>query len=91
MPATPSCQRHCSGAEIEQGDEVVRQVGEQDSDDDVDLEQSDHSSAPLGRREFGDVDRAEHGRAADAESADEAEDHQQGQFQAKAQPRAEMV
>ena len=37
---------------------------------------ADHASAPLGRGELGDVDGAEHGRAADAEAADEAGDHQ---------------
>ena len=66
-----------ASAQVHQaGDDVVGEVGEQDSDDDVDLEEADQAAAPFSRGELGDVDRAEDGGAADAEAADEAEAEQ---------------
>ena len=63
-------------AEVASGDEEVGKVGDQDADDDVDLEEADHAAAPLGGGELCDVDGAEHGGAADADAADEAEGEQ---------------
>ena len=59
---------------MEACDDGVGEIGEEDSDDDVDLEEADETSAPLGGGELGDVDGAEDGGAADAEAAEEAKE-----------------
>ncbi len=64
------------GSGVERGDDGVGEIGEEDSDDDVDLEESDESPAPPGGGELGDVDGAEDGGAADPESSDEAEEEE---------------
>ena len=66
------------GAKIEEADDVVRKIGEQDAEDDVELKQTDEPAAIFRRSEFGDIGRAQYRRAADAEAADEAEENQRG-------------
>ena len=56
--------------------EVVGGVGHQDAEDHIELECAHQASAPLGRRKLRNVDRAQHRRSADAQPADEAEDHE---------------
>ena len=62
---------------VHRADEIVRQIGQQDADDDVDLEGADEASTELGRGQFGDIHGAEDGGTADAEAADKAEDQQE--------------
>ena len=59
-------------------DDVVGGVGDHDAEDHVDLKGADQTAAPLGRRQLGDIDRAEDRGSADAESADEAKNHEGG-------------
>jgi len=66
------------GSELEVGDDGVRQIGEKDADDDVDLEEADEAASPFGGCKFRDVDGAEDGGAADAEASDEAEEEEAG-------------
>ena len=70
LPAPLGC------AQMQSADEVVGGVGDQDAEDDVELEGADQAAAPLGGRQLCNVDGAEHRGSADAESADEAEDHE---------------
>ena len=72
LPAPLGC------AEMHGADDVVGGVGDHDAEDDVELKGADETAAPLGRGQLGDVDRAEDRGGADAESADEAEDHEGG-------------
>ena len=65
------CRRMPHGA-----DQVIRKVGEQNARDDVELKEADQAAAPFRRRDFRDVHGAEHRRAADAQAADKAEEHQ---------------
>ena len=62
------------GAELLATDKVVREIGDENSGDDVELKKADQAAAQMGRRDFGDVHGAEDGGAADGESADEAEE-----------------
>ena len=64
------------GSKLKSSDDVVREIGEKDSEDDVELEKADEAAAPLRGRNFGDVHRAQDGRTADAEAADEAKNHE---------------
>ena len=61
---------------MQRADEVVRGVGHQDAEDHVELKRAHQPPAPLGRRKLGNVHRPQHRRCADAQPADEAEDHQ---------------
>ena len=78
MAATPTCQRHSAAPRFRGADEVIGGVGDEDAEDHVELERADEAAAPLGGRKLGDVDGAEDRGRADAESADEAEDHERG-------------
>src|SRR5262249_12328674 len=57
-------------------DQIVREVGEQNSKNDVELEETDEATAPLGRGDFGDVHGAQNRRSTDAQAADKAEENQ---------------
>src|ERR1700722_16902410 len=65
-------------AQSKTGDAVVGKIGQQDSDHHVDLKHSDQTATQAGGRQFGDIDRSEHRRAADAETSDETEDYERG-------------
>ncbi len=56
--------------------QVVGQIGQQNSRDHVELEEAHQPPAPLGRRNLGDVHGPQNGGAADAQPADEAEKQQ---------------
>lgn len=49
-------------------DEVVAEIGEQDPQDDVELEEADHEPAALRRNDFRDVHRRQHRSAADSDT-----------------------
>ena len=88
-------------AEMLQRDDVIGEIGGEDSEDDVELEESHQAAAPFGGSDFGDVHGAKDGRAADAEAADEAESDErrpvpgpgaaEGGYQVKHRHNAEAV
>ena len=57
-------------------DDVVRQIGHEDAEDDVELDEADEAAADPRWGDFRCVDRRAHRRQADADAADEAEDHE---------------
>ena len=59
-------------------DDRVGGVGQEDTEDDVELDQADQASAHAGGGDFGGVDGSDHGGQADADAAQEAEDHEEG-------------
>src|ERR1022692_3767447 len=63
-------------AKAGQPDQVVAEIGNQDSDHDVDLERADEQSSPARGSDLGDVHRPEYRRASNPQAADEAEDEQ---------------
>ena len=78
VAAMPNFQRHSAPPRVEFADEVIREVGEEDSENDVELKKADQAAAPFCGSHFGDVHGAEDGRAADAQAADEAKDYERG-------------
>ena len=58
--------------ELERTEVIVRAVGEQDSEHDIDLKTGDQPSAPRGRRNLGEIHRSENGRRADGESSEDS-------------------
>ena len=65
-------------AKAKQADDVVGEVGEENSEDHVELKETDEAAAPLGGRDFRNVHGAEDGRAADGQAANDAEADQRG-------------
>ena len=63
-------------AKAGQTDQVIAEISNQDSDHDVDLERAHQEPSPARGSDLGDVHRPQHRRAANAQSADEAEDQQ---------------
>ena len=61
------------GAQVASADEIIRKIRQQNAEDDVELEEAHQPPAPFRGRDFGDVHRPQHGRSADAQSADEPE------------------
>src|SRR5215469_7339832 len=59
-------------AQIQDTDDVVGEIGEQNTDDDVDLEHADEAAAHFSWSEFRDIDRSENRGTTDADAADEA-------------------
>src|SRR6267142_137853 len=57
-------------------DYEVRQISEQDADDDVDLKHADQAAADSCRSEFRDVNGTEDGGAADAETSEKSREKQ---------------
>src|SRR5882757_1377337 len=64
------------GAQTHRSQNIIRKIGEQNAEDNVELKQADEPAPPFCGRNLRDVHRAEHGRAADAKATDEAEKHQ---------------
>ncbi len=64
------------GPETKRADDVVGQVGDQDSGHDIELKEADQSSALGGGRDFRDVHRADDGGSADGQPTDKAEPHE---------------
>src|SRR5207248_10841132 len=52
-----------------QAEKIIRQVCQQDSEDDIELKESDQSPSPRGRRNFRDVHRTQYRGSADSQSA----------------------
>jgi hypothetical protein len=63
-------------AKTGQPDQIVAEICNQDSDDDVDLKAADQQSSPAGGSDLSDVNRPQDRGAANAKAADEAEDQQ---------------
>ena len=61
------------GPETQGADDIVRQVRDQNSRHDIELEEADQASPFGGGCDFRDIHRADHGRASDRETADKAE------------------
>ena len=59
-------------------DDRVRGVGQEDTEDDIELDEADQASAHTRRRDLGGVDGRHHGGQAHADAAEEAEDHEEG-------------
>ena len=59
-------------------DDRVRGVGQEDTEDDVELDEADQASAHAGGRDLCGVDGRHHGGQAHADAAEEAEDHEEG-------------
>ena len=59
-------------------DNRVRGVGQEDTEDDIELDEADQPSAHACRSNFGGVDGRHHGGQAHANAAEEAEDHEEG-------------
>ena len=59
-------------------DNRVRGVGQEDTEDDIELDEADQPSAHACRSDFGGVDGRHHGGQAHANAAEEAEDHEEG-------------
>ena len=59
-------------------DDRVGGVGQEDTEDDVELDQADQASAHAGGGDFGGVNGSDHGGQADADAAQEAEHHEEG-------------
>src|ERR1019366_8485610 len=63
-------------AKAGQPDQVIAEISNQDSDHDVDLERAHQQPSPARGSDLGDIHRPQPRRAANAQSADEAEDQQ---------------
>ena len=61
-------------AQIQTGENIVGKIGNQDTEDDVELIHRHQASAFFGRRDFGNIGRRGNSRCADAQAADEAEE-----------------
>ena len=72
--ATPSFQRHSDAPKWRKNDHVIRKIGEQNSEYDVELKKTDQASAQSSGSDLGNVHGAENGRSADAKASDETED-----------------
>ena len=59
-------------------DDRVRGVGQEDTEDDIELDQADQAPAHAGGGDFGGVNGSDHGGQADADAAEEAEQHEEG-------------
>src|SRR6185437_15213966 len=59
--------------ELHLPDHEIREVSEQYSEHNVELEEAHEAAAPLRGSDFGNIHRSEHRRAADAEAANEPE------------------
>src|ERR1700730_4063285 len=66
----------CIHAEMLSSHQEIREIGQQNSPDYIELEDSHQTSSPVRRRDFRNVHRAQHRGTADAESADETEDYE---------------
>src|SRR5579884_449224 len=62
------------GPHVLKRDYVVREVCNQNSEDDVELKEADQTSTPTGGRDFGNVHGTENGRPSDPQPAYEAKD-----------------
>src|SRR3974390_239275 len=62
--------------EVAGADQVVADIGQYNSEHDIELEEGDHATAPARWCDLRDVHRTEHGGAADRQSDDEAEAEQ---------------
>src|SRR5882762_648043 len=58
------------------GDYEIREISQQDADDDIDLKHADQAAADSCRREFRNVHGTENGRTADAKSAEKSREKQ---------------
>ena len=59
-------------------DDRVRGICQQDTEDDIELDQAHQASAHTGGGDFSSVDRCNHRGQADADAAEEAEQHEEG-------------
>src|SRR5262249_55924996 len=64
------------GSEVRQPKQKVREVGEQNSKYDVELEQADQSAAKPGRRNLGNIHRSNDGGGSNRQSAQQPEEEQ---------------
>src|SRR6266566_1372013 len=64
------------GAKLHRSYDVVREIGEQNSKDNVELKQTHEAAPPLGGRNLSYIHRAKNGGTTDAEPPDEPEKHE---------------
>ena len=60
----------------QQADQVIRDIGQEDAERDVELKERHQASPLFGRGDLGDIHGPDHGGAADGQSAEETEEQQ---------------
>ena len=58
--AIPTCKRHSSGAKVHGANRIIRDVGQHDAEDHIELECRHQTAAPFRRSQLGNVDRAQY-------------------------------